>query len=66
MVDLGFKDCLEMLEDLSFITKMPYFLREGSQHITSEANESRLVTKIRWVIEVVNGLLKKWRALDHS
>jgi hypothetical protein len=65
VVDRGFRDCLEMLQDLGLITKMPHFLREGSQHTTSEANESRLVTKIRWVIEAVNGLLKKWKALDH-
>lgn len=42
-----------------------YFLTKGSQHTCLEANESRLVTKIRWVIEAVNGLIKKWKALDH-
>lgn len=44
---------------------MPHFLKDGSQHTSSETNESRLVTKIRWVIEAVNCLFKMWKALDH-
>ncbi|KYN28908.1 hypothetical protein ALC57_01669 [Trachymyrmex cornetzi] len=59
VVDRGFRDCLKLLEDLGFIIKMLHFLKDGSQHTSSEANESRLVTKIRWIIEAVNGLLKK-------
>ena len=36
-----------------------YFL--GKQHSTLEANSSRLVTKIRWVIESANGRIKRWK-----
>ncbi|GBP23667.1 hypothetical protein EVAR_80284_1 [Eumeta japonica] len=31
---------------------------------TEDANETRLVTKVRWVVAAVNGQLKNWRALD--
>ncbi|KYN16531.1 hypothetical protein ALC57_11215, partial [Trachymyrmex cornetzi] len=42
VVDCGFRDCLKLLEDLGFITKMPHFLKDGSQHTFSEANEEEL------------------------
>ena len=32
VVDRGFRDALAFLEELGFISKMPYFLEEGSQH----------------------------------
>ncbi|XP_051159163.1 uncharacterized protein LOC127280299 [Leptopilina boulardi] len=65
VVDRGFRDCHGLLEDLDLISKMPHFLEKGTQHTTLEANESRLVTKVRWVVEAVNGLIKTWKALDH-
>ncbi|XP_018401795.1 PREDICTED: uncharacterized protein LOC108778963 [Cyphomyrmex costatus] len=65
VVDRGFRDCLYLLEDLNLVSKMPHFLERGKQHSTLEANESRLVTKVRWVVEAVNGLIKTWKALDH-
>ncbi|XP_065213296.1 uncharacterized protein LOC135840599 [Planococcus citri] len=65
IVDRGFRDCLGLLEELGFIYKMPHFLSKGQQHSMEEANESRLITKMRWVVEAVNGLIKTWRALDH-
>jgi len=36
---------------------MPHFLRERRQHFVEDANESRLVTKIR-VVELVNDPIK--------
>ena len=39
---------------------MPSFLRNAKQHTTEEANESRIVTKNRWVVEAVNGKLNNW------
>src|SRR5277367_3696956 len=66
VVDRGFRDCLDLLHRLGFEPEMPHFLEKGkSQHTTLEANKSRLVTKIRWVIESANGRVKKWKALDH-
>ena len=38
---------------------------KGEQLTTLQANESRFVTKVRWVIEDINGTLKQvFRALD--
>ena len=34
------------------------------QHTTLEANLSKCVTKVHWVVEVVNGRLKKLKFLD--
>lgn len=31
---------------------------------TVEANMSRLITKVRWVVESVNGWIKQWRMLN--
>jgi len=42
---------------------MPHFLQNKHQHTTKEANESRLITSVRWIIETVNGLTKRWKAL---
>ena len=50
-----------MFEDLGLETKMPAYLKKGiSQHTAKEANESRLVTKVRWVVEAYHCRLKKW------
>lgn len=43
---------------------MPWFLNKQQQFSTEEANKTRLVTQVRWVVEAVNGQLKNWRALD--
>lgn len=56
--DRGFRDSNMLLTKLGYSIKMPHFLGRRPQHPTSEANESRLVTKIRWVVESVNGRLK--------
>ncbi|CAF1375121.1 unnamed protein product [Didymodactylos carnosus] len=34
------------------------------QHTAEEANDSRLVTKIRWVVEAYYSRMKKWRFLS--
>ena len=38
---------------------------DNKQLTTFQANESRLVTKCRWVIEVINAFLKGFKALDN-
>lgn len=46
---------------------MPYYLSKGSsEHSTEEANLSRLVTKVRWVVESANGRIKHWKLLDKA
>ena len=60
IVDRGFRDCVDFLNELDMNVFMPNFLYSGSQHTTEEANNSRLITKIRWIIEAVNGHIKNW------
>ena len=67
ILDRGFRDCIDVLEKTyNFKTMMPCFLDKSQKQFTTEqANESRMVTKMRWVIESINGILKKcFRALD--
>ena len=46
---------------------MPHFLKKSQkQHTTEEANESRLLTKARWVVESANGSIKQWRAFSNT
>ncbi|XP_061170430.1 uncharacterized protein LOC133179753 [Saccostrea echinata] len=66
VVDRGFRDSTDFLNECGFKTQMPVFLPKScKQHSTIEANASRMVTKIRWVVEAANGRLKKWRFLDN-
>lgn len=65
VLDRGLRNSLDLLEDVGFISKMPHFLQKGSQHTWNEANNSRLVTKIRWVAEASEiihrrTLVRKW------
>lgn len=65
VVDRGFRDCLPLLENLGYTTYMPKFLNKNQkQFSTEEANDTRLTTKIRWVVEAVNGRVKQWRFFD--
>ena len=64
VVDRGFRDSFEFLNDLGIKTEMPVFLKRGQkQHTVEESNSSRLVTKILWVVESLNGKLKCWKYL---
>ena len=45
--------------------QMPVYLKKGSkQHSTEDANTSQLITKIRSIVESMNGRLKQWRFFD--
>lgn len=69
VLDRGFRDVITVCEDkFKLQTKMPHFLdKKKKQFTTTQANESRLCTKIRWVVEATNSLLKqKHRALDKT
>lgn len=65
VVDRGFRDCLQLLEDIGLIYKIPSFINMQKQLPTEEANSTRLVIKIRWVVEAVNARMKHWKALDN-
>ena len=65
VVDRGFRDAVDFLEEAGFRVQMPCYLSKGTkQHSTKEANTSRLVTKVRWVVESVNGMIKQWKMLN--
>ncbi|CAF5214503.1 unnamed protein product, partial [Rotaria magnacalcarata] len=52
IVDRGFRDVAEEFQALGYDLKMPGLLSKGDKQLsTIEANESRLITKCRWVVE---------------
>ena len=62
IVDRGFRDVAAEFEEMGFDIKMPDFLDKNSKQFTSEqANETRLVTNCRWVVESFQACFKKWR-----
>ncbi|XP_061170898.1 uncharacterized protein LOC133180371 [Saccostrea echinata] len=66
VVDRGFRDSINFLDSLGIRCQMPAFLpKSQKQHTTDEANTSRLVTKIHWIVESVNGRLKQWTFLQN-
>lgn len=68
IVDRGFRDCVPLLRSKGFDVKMPGLVQRSetkTQLSTAEANRSRLVTAIRFVIEVRNGHLKTiWKIFN--
>ncbi|XP_075984951.1 uncharacterized protein LOC142982375 [Anticarsia gemmatalis] len=60
ILDRGFRDSIRLLEDCGYRTYMPDSLLEGEHQLTTtQANRSRCITLCRWVVEVVNGHLKR-------
>ncbi|CAF1543483.1 unnamed protein product [Adineta ricciae] len=51
LVDRGFRNAIPTMENLGFRVAMLGFLNGRKQFSTEEANQSRLVTANRWVIE---------------
>ena len=67
VVDRGFRDSLNVLKELGIDAKMPSFLPKGEKQLsTKDANNSRLVTKIRWIVESANARLKQWIFFDKT
>jgi len=59
VLDRGFRDVIDIIEEMGIQTFMPHCLKKGQTQFTmQEANESRKITKLRWVVESVNGRLK--------
>ena len=62
IIDRGFRDCIPLLENLGYTTHMPRFLNKSQkQFSTEEANNTRITTKVRWMVEACNGRVKQWR-----
>ncbi|KYN21785.1 hypothetical protein ALC57_05107 [Trachymyrmex cornetzi] len=68
VLDRGYRDATNLLTDLGMTWKMPAFLEKNQRQLTTEqANESRLVTKMRWVVEARNGHIKSiFKFLDKT
>ena len=59
VLDRGYRDVVDYIKSLGFDVAMPHYLKKGAkQHTTLESNESRMVTKARWIVESRNGHLK--------
>ena len=65
IADRGFRDSVEFLKKRGYDVHMPSYLQKGQkQHSSEEANLSRLITKVRWVVESVNGRIKQFQFLN--
>ena len=65
VLDRGFRDIVEDLKkDYNLKPYMPTCSKE--QLTTAQANQTRLITKIRWTIEAINGTIKQFRALEKT
>lgn len=59
VVDRGFRDVKQYLERERFVVKIPYIIPPGESQLSDViANRSRLITKIKFIVEAINGHLK--------
>uniref|UniRef100_A0ABD2WGS7 DDE Tnp4 domain-containing protein n=1 Tax=Trichogramma kaykai TaxID=54128 RepID=A0ABD2WGS7_9HYME len=59
IVDRGYRDVVPMLENLGFECRMSPLLEPGQNQLSTEdANEARMITKTRWIVEARNGHIK--------
>ncbi|EFN70468.1 hypothetical protein EAG_10826, partial [Camponotus floridanus] len=64
VLDRGFRDVKNFLEDKGFVALMPALKGNTKQLSTEDSNSSRCVTKIHWVIECVHGIIgQKYKLL---
>ena len=60
LVDRGFRDMADLLKDFGIKTRMPRFIAKSQKQLSAEdTNETRLVTKVRWVVESVKYRIKQ-------
>ncbi|CAF1620820.1 unnamed protein product, partial [Didymodactylos carnosus] len=64
IVDRGFRDAVNVMENLGFEVMMPEFLYGKKQFPAYQANSC--VTKIRWAVESVNAMIKRWKFLSQT
>lgn len=67
IIDRGYRDVIPLLEESGLICRMPPLLEAGEHQLSTEdANESRVITKTRWIVEARNGHLKsKFKLLNN-
>lgn len=62
IVDRGFRDVATVFYELGFDVQMPGFIQKGDKQLDNEqANDTRMTTKTRWVVESFHSQFKKWR-----
>ena len=61
VVDRGFQHVRQVAEDLGLLVAMPTVKAHPS---TVDLNQTRLVTKTRWVVEAVNARMKTFRLIE--
>ena len=67
VVDRGFRDVVKQLEERGYKVFMPALKGKRAQLRTEESNDSRWITKIRWVVEAIHGILgQKYQLLHHT
>ena len=54
------------MEELELNVVLPPFLQGRHQFTTTEANQSRCVIKVRWIVEAVNALIKQFKFLSNT
>lgn len=59
VLDRGFRDIVPYLQSKGFRVLMPSIKGQRKQLTALEANDSRFVTKVRWAVESVHGMLKE-------
>ena len=59
-------DIYGTIEEFSFDIASPPFLNGRRQLSTDEVNESRCVTKVRWIVEAVNARLKQLKFFSNT
>lgn len=58
LVDRGFRDCVGDFEERGFQVGIPVHAGGKKQLTTIEANRTRMVTKCRFEVERINGVMK--------
>jgi hypothetical protein len=61
VVDRGFRDAVGVMECLGLDVVMPPFLDKRRQLSSDESNQSRCITKVRWIVEAVNRRIKEFK-----
>ena len=64
VVDRGFRNIVERLQSMGVKVYMPT-VSNKKQDDVKEANQTRLVTKVRWVVEAYHGRLKKFKFFEN-
>lgn len=65
-VDRGFRDVKEELRGRNYTVCMPALKGNRKQLTTEEANYSRFVTKIRWIVEAIRGIIGRKYQILHG